>query len=190
MVAIAFIVIAVLGVLHFVPSVLSISGVIGRPSDPGLYCTRSPECIPRSIFHFVLHWDLAAWLIGLAFRAAGAFWLLFVAWRASRDGRTLQWYGLALLVYYLYLHGWMQSWYLLPLLPLMPFADPRHLPAMIAACLCGVLYYAIKLTVDCDVVPQPWQAIGDVAEACLVLIPPFYLLMKNRLFWRRRAAGA
>ena len=59
---------------------------------------------------------------GSLFRAASGVWILYCRLsRAPAIARRLAWAATALFVYYLFLHAFLQAWYLLPLLPL---ADP------------------------------------------------------------------
>ncbi len=163
------------------------SVLIGRPSDP-FYCVRAPECLPRTVLYHVFDAKVAAWAIGLVARGLGALWLLYagVRWRKQ----PLAGCAIALFVYYLYLHGWLQSWYLLPLLPLMPFAEPRHRPAMAVACVTAVLYYGIKLITDCDAVPLGFRIAGGACEAVVVLLAPTVLLVRAAIQRRRERASA
>jgi hypothetical protein len=161
----------------------SFTQMLGSPTSTDLYCTRSVECIPRNILNTTGHYA-AAWAVGLACRAAGALWLIYASVRGARDTRPearLAWCALGFFIYFLYLHGWMQSWYLLPLLPLLPFADGRHLPAMATACVSTVTYYAIKLPTDCMTGPVA-HGIGGSLESGIVLLPPTVALL-----WGRRA---
>jgi len=115
--------------------------LLGRPSDPFDYCTRSVECLPRVLLREVAHAPTASWMVGLVFRALGALWLGYVALRAAGDGQALRWLATGLFGYFLYLHSWAQSWYFLSLLPLLPWAEPKLLPAMRVACVSVVGYY-------------------------------------------------
>jgi hypothetical protein len=139
-------------VLHDrVPALVSVAALVGRPADLYEHCTRSPECLPRALLRYVFHRNTAAWALGLVFRAASAVWLFYAAGRAARAEGTdeqdspLVWLATGLFIYYLCFHGFMQSWYLLSLLPLLPFADRRLLPFMKLFLVCAVAYYAIDL---------------------------------------------
>ena len=151
--------------------------LVGSPHDPYDYCTRSIECVPRVLLRWVWQRPTAAWALGLAFRVLGALWLGHVALRAARarHAHGLGWLATGLFVYYLYLHGWSQSWYLLSLLPLLPFAHPRLLPAMIALCLGAVAYYAVAILFECVTSPTG-MALRDLCGGAVTIGPPTLLL--------------
>ena len=163
-----------------------ILALVGMP-DEAPHCTRSIECIPRAFLFWQAHAAHAAWLVGLAFRFLGAGWLCWVGWRAAHapEDQTLAWAAAALFLYYLFLHGYMQSWYLLSLLPLLPFAPRRLRPAMYLFCVTALLYYAIRLPLQDDL--RPW-VVGahEAAEGVLVIIPPTILLVRSWARHRRR----
>ncbi len=156
-----------------VPSLTLMLALVGSP-DEAPHCTRSIECVPRAILFWKLGAPAAAWLVGLVVRNAGGVWLIFAGWRAAAAhdrGATLRWAALALFVYYLALHGYMQSWYLLPLLPLLPFASPGARPAIAVFCLTALVYYAIRLPLQDDVRPAVVAA-RELAEAIVLIVPP------------------
>lgn len=157
--------------LRRVPALLSFSRLLGAPEDAYDYCTRSIECLPRVLLRFVLHSGTAAWFVGLLFRGAGALWLGWVVLRGSRSQERLGWAAIGLFYYYLYLHGWAQSWYLLPLVPLLPHAPARVLPAMRAFCVSGVAYYVTTPVISCVTDPIG-IALGDLVGAVITIIPP------------------
>jgi hypothetical protein len=162
-----------------VPTLRRFVALVGSPEAPYDYCTRSIECLPRVILRWVFGWPTAAWLIGVAFRAGGLLWLAFAAARAAATGATLRWLGTGLFVYYAFLHGWAQTWYLLPLLPLLPHADERMRPAMRLYCVTGVLYYALVLPYACRF-DHATKAGSDLAEAVVTILPPSVLLLRAR----------
>lgn len=151
-----------------------------RPDLPFEYCTRSIECLPRVILRFVLHAPRAAWLVGLCFRAAGAGLVLLCALRAARAplaDSAPRWGAALLFFYYLYLHGWAQSWYLLPLLPLLPHAPQRIAPALRAYCISAALYYGLALPLVC--LEDPLHiALADLAQGLLTIAPPTVVLLR------------
>lgn len=175
--------VAALAILRRHAPTLQFTAVLGSPSDPWEYCTRSIECIPRAIFRWVLHMNTAAWITGLCFRVLGGLWLLSIARSAFRAGTDLLgWLAYGLLVYYLYLHGWSQTWYLLSMVPLLPWAFPRARPAMIVASISGCAYYALVLLASCNRT-ETMIAIVDFLEALIVIVPP-----TTALFAARRGA--
>jgi hypothetical protein len=161
------------------PAVRLVSAMIGSPSDAIEHCTRSIECIPRAIVHWGLGLAPLAWAIGLLFRLAGGLWLFYVAWRASHEGerRVLGWAAVGLFVYYLWLHGYMQSWYLLSLLPLEPHAPARLRPAMKVFLFTAVLYYGVRLPVLCAETPTT-IAVRELIEGLVVIIPPTVMMVR------------
>ena len=168
----------------------AVVAAVGGPAGAFEYCTRSLECLPRVLLRYVLHAPGAARGVALAFRGLGVLWLLLCAAGAIRDERAarasgdaaagralLRWSGTFLFGYYLYLHGWSQSWYLLPLLPLLPYADPRLRPAMMTLCVTAVAYYALALPLNC-VTSDLAIALSDLAEAVVVIVPPSLVLLR------------
>jgi hypothetical protein len=189
------------------PTLHAFTAVVGRPDELYPHCTRSVECLPRAALHLGLDRPMAAFVVGLAFRAAGALWLLYAAWRAalpwlsrtaslrttaspsSATSESLGWLGTGLFVYYLFFHGFMQSWYLLSLLPLLPFATARMRPLMELFCTTSLAYYAIRLTLACESAPVPTVA-KEISEAALVILPPAIALFVEVHRWRTRRRAA
>jgi hypothetical protein len=137
------------------------------------------------LFRFVLHMPVAAWITGLVFRAVSIAWLTWIALQAAgeRDRRAAaRWLALGLFLYFLVLHGWAQSWYLLPLLPTLPlFTDDRFGPGIRLYTLTAVLYYALVLPMSC-LSDQVVIAVSDLLEASITFFPPVVLLVRA---WRR-----
>lgn len=176
--------VAVLFVMSRVSSLRLVLALVGMP-DEAPHCTRSIECLPRAILFWLSHQARAAWLVGLAFRVASAAWLCYVGWRSAHapDDRTLSWAATGLFCYYLFLHGYMQSWYLLSLLPLLPFASRRMRPAMAMLCVTSLWYYAIRLPLQDDL--RPWVVgLREVAEGTVVIVPPAVLLLHTQRYLR------
>jgi hypothetical protein len=160
----------------------NLMALLGSPHDPYDYCTRSIECLPRVLLRWVFAMPTAAWVIGLCFRALAALWLGHVSLRAARDGQLLRWMASGVFVYFLLLHGWSQSWYLLMLLPLVPFAGERVRPAMMTAMVSAVAYYAVAIPFECSSAPLP-MAIRDLLGALITIVPPV-------LVWAHELHGA
>jgi hypothetical protein len=166
------------------PDLQVFGALLGTPQDALQHCTRSVECLPRAALHHLFGRPRAAWTVGLAFRFLGGLWLISVAaWAAARaEGprRVLGFAALALFIYYLFFHGYMQSWYLLPLLPLAAFADARLQPAMCLAMTMAVLYYPLDLMLGCTTQPL----LVGVREFCeafsTVVVPAVYLAKRAR----------
>lgn len=167
--------------LRLMPGLVSEAGRFTDLFNPGtIQCERALECFPRWLLWCSRH-PTAAFVVGLAFRLAGALWLVYAAVCAGRTGRLLPWLATGIFVYYLYFHAYVQSWYLLPLLPLVPFADARTRPAMCAACVAWICHYALLLPLDCQAsATEIW--IQRALELLLVIGPPTLLL------WRRQRA--
>lgn len=166
---------AVVAIRVLEPEAKMFTAVVGSPLDPYDYCTRSIECLPRVVLRWILHLPTAAWAVGLLFRVLGGLWLFFAAWRSGT--RPLAWAATGLLVYYMYLHGWSQSWYLLSLVPLLPFVDAEIWPAARIVCVSACAYYALVLVGNCfaDNIPR---AVVDLAEGLVVLVPPSIALWR------------
>lgn len=161
------------------PRLASFAFLVGSPGDPYERCTRAYECLPRGILRYVANQPYAAWAVGLAFRGAGALWLLYAAARAARADRPLTWMATGIYIYYLFFHGFMQSWYLLSLLPLLPFAAPALLPSMKLFLIALVAYYPLDLIFHCA------QPAGIAAKEFLeafstAFIPGLVLLLRLR----------
>jgi hypothetical protein len=162
------------------PILNDFSALIGSPTDPLPHCTRSYETLPRAFFQWVLHMPTASWAIGLAFRLAAALWLLSVAGRIARNRQdTLPLAASGLFIYYLFFHGYSQPWYLLSLLPLLPFADARTRPAMMVFFICQTLTYSLQLPVNCHYSMAP-QVTRELLEGALVLFPATFIWWRSR----------
>jgi hypothetical protein len=163
----------------------AVSRLVERPGVPFDHCTRSLECLPRVLFRFVLHAPRAAWATGIVFRAVGIAWFAFIALRAAesaRDDRTapVRWLAYGLFFYFFLLHGWAQSWYLLPLLPVLPLLEgDRYAPPIRLYLVTAVLYYALVLPVSCFGA-TPLTAVADLIEASITVFPPVVLLLRRR----------
>jgi hypothetical protein len=113
-------------------------------------------------------------------RAAGALWLLYAAYRAASDrSRALGWAATALFIYYLYFHGFSQSWYLIPLLPLAPFLPSELAPALRVYFISLSAYYALQIPLECATAPTA-IALKELFEAAIVVLPASYVLLTRR----------
>jgi hypothetical protein len=161
----------------------AVARIVGSPDVPFDHCTRSLECLPRVLLRFVAHAPYAAWVTGLVFRVIGIAWLAWVCLRAAEApvDEALSRLAGGLFFYFLWLHGWAQSWYLLPLLPALPFLveDERYAPAIRAYLVSGVAYYALVLPMSCLTDPV-LVAISDLVEGLITVVPPTYLLVRSR----------
>lgn len=157
-------------------AVPGLSGLIGTPHAPWEYCTRSLECLPRALLRWELHAPTAAWLVGLTFRVLGGLWLLYVSWRGRE--RLLPWLATGLLVYYLYLHSWSQSWYFLSLLPLLPWAEGKTRRATCVVSVSACAYYAVMLVGNCAK-DELAIALIDLVEGLIVVVPSTVVLCRR-----------
>lgn len=164
----------------FLASYIStLTKLIGSPADPYPYCTRSIECLPRAVLHMVLHLPRASWLVGLFFRALAGAFLLYMATRAEHGLRFLTWVASFVFFYYLYLHGASHPWYVLSLLPLLPFASGRLLPAMLALPIANLAHYFLDFPYNCDLRPLTVGA-TELVQALIVVVPSTVLLLRRR----------
>jgi hypothetical protein len=149
--------------------------LVGAPTDALPRCTRSIECLPRAIFHFPLHLPTASWAIGIAFRAASALWLLYAAFRAAERDQLLRWLAAGLFFFLLLFQSRFQAWYVLLLVPLLPFADERIGRAIRVYCVSAIAYYAVRLPLNCTLTPF-WVGSKELCEALIVILPPLVAL--------------
>jgi hypothetical protein len=185
-------VVAVAGVAALVvlprlhPSLGAFTALLGDPAETHPHFSRSWECLPRALFTFVLHAPSVSWAIGLVFRAAACVFVLWSAWRAALERAPLTWAALMLFVYYLCLHAFLQTWYLLPLVPLATQLPAFATRAFHVFVVCLTLYYGLSIPLDCDLRPA---VVGgkEVVEACLVVLPAFLTLLGD---WRRARGHA
>jgi hypothetical protein len=187
---VAYAAIGVAAIAAAVPAVLllrRISPLFGAPGDVDACTSFAAECAFRFGLRMLLHLPTAAWVTGLAFRAGGLVLLIATAYRASRDREVLPWAAFLLFAYFLYFAGQSRGWYWLPMLPLLGFAHPRHLPAMLMVCVAAMVSYPVHLRFTCAE-PQHlpmWQRIvGNTVEEVLLNVPTTALLVWG---WRRRA---
>lgn len=161
--------------------------MLGSPADKLPYCTRSIECLPRGILHVALGMPAASWIVGLCFRAAGGAFLLYMAIRSERGARHLTWVASFLCLYYLFLHGYSQPWYLLSLLPLLSFADGRLRPVMLAMCVSNLANYVLDFAWGCDISAFT-IGVTEVLQGMIVVLPPTFVLISS-LQRVRRGSG-
>jgi hypothetical protein len=159
------------------PLAATVLPLFGRPDEAYPHCTRSVECAPRAFLHLAQGWPRASWGVSLAFRLGAALFWLWAAWRAALERDRLRYAATALFVYYLYLHGFMQSWYLLSLLPLLPFASSRLRPAMETFCVSALVYYAVRQPTMC-MEDHAVILAREIGEAAIVILPPSILLLR------------
>jgi hypothetical protein len=165
------------------PVFSEVKKLLGNPGEEYPHFTRSFEGLPRGILTYVVGARTASWGLGLAFRALAIAWLFYAAWRGTVERQPLRWAATALFIYYLFLHAYMESWYLLPLLPLATFV-PAALQAPLRAFLFGLtVYYALWLPLDCDHRPLVVGA-KEFLETLIVILPALVMLL---VAWRRRA---
>jgi hypothetical protein len=153
--------------------------LLGSPLDQYPYCTRSIECLPRAFLHLVLRMPTAAWFVGLCFRALSGAFLLYMAARSGRGVQHLRDAAAFLLIYYLFLHGYSHPWYGLSLLPLLSFASPTLLPAMLALPISNLAHYALDFPYNCDQRPVV-VGLTELIQALIVIVPPAVLI-----YWYR-----
>ena len=168
------------------PALGAFTAILGDPAETHAQFSRSWEGLPRAFLTFVVHVPAASWAIGLFFRAAGGVWILWCAYRAARERAPLVWAATMLFVYYLCLHAFLQTWYLLPLLPLATQLPAWATRAFSVFIICMTLYYGISIPLDCDTQPVVIGA-KEFVEAALVVLPAFFTLLVS---WRAARARA
>lgn len=151
--------------------------LVGSPSDALPRCTRSPECVPRALLQHLFGMRATAWAVGVAFRVASVAWLLWAALRAAESGHRLRWLATALLVFLLVFQSRFQAWYVLLLVPLAPFAGARVCGAIRVYCVSAILYYAVRLPLNCAFAPIQVGA-KELAELVVVSVPPLLALAR------------
>ncbi len=153
--------------------------LFGSPTDQYPYCTRSYECLPRGLLHMVLGMRTASWLVGLAFRSTAAAFLVYTALRSERGIRHLSWAASFIFLYYLFLHGYSHPWYILSLLPLLPYANKRLLPAMLTLPIANLSHYLLDFPYNCD---HSVFMVGltETIQGLMVLLPSTILLFRRQ----------
>lgn len=162
-----------------------LSKLVGKNTLTDYYCTRAVECLPRAFFWWVLNEKAISGVIGLVFRAAALCFLVYIAARAEKDRRYLAWAAVFVGLYYLFLHAFSQSWYLLVLLPLLPHAPAWARPALRTFCITLTAYYVLRMPFNCEKRHLPLVVI-EILEPMLLIFPPTWLLLRER----RRARAA
>lgn len=179
---------AILVALRLFPSVHAFTALVGDPADPYPRISRSVEALPRAFLVYVVHARFAAWALGLSFRAGAALWIVWAAFRAARDDAPLAWLALMLLVYYLFLHAFLQGWYVLPLLPLGLALPEAYRPALRRFAVGLALYYALSFPLDCDYRPAVLGT-KEFVEAAIVILPAAFTLLAAWRGGRARASA-
>ncbi len=185
-----------------ITALVQIGALLGDATEKLPHCTRSIECLPRYIFA-ILGMPGAAFVIGLAARAVGGTWLLYSAVLCAskperaqgledegpdaRSWTVLQGAATAMGIYWLMLHGFNQSWYLLSVMPLLPHATPRMLAVLKLYMLTSTFYYITRVALWCDK-GVLITGIREVTEGIFVLAPPLYKLYKMRHMSNRAIA--
>jgi hypothetical protein len=156
----------------------ALSALVDRPEDRIPHCTRSLECLPRSALRAFSEAPVASWAVGILFRVLALIWLLVMAIRSAPPARRLAGLATTMFIYYLCLHPWAQSWYLLPLLPLMPFVEPGRRAPMLVYCVTATLYYTLTLLLNC-VTGELYVSIAEVTEAFVTIVPPIWIMVRQ-----------
>ena len=170
------------------PSLGAFTAILGDPAETHAQFSRSIEALPRAFLTFIVHRPAASWLIGLVFRAAGGVWILWCAHRAARAEAPLSWAASMLFVYYLCLYAFLQSWYLLPLLPLATQLPAFARRAFSLFIVCITLYYTISIPLDCTLAPVV-IGVKEFVEAALVVLPAGSTLLVDWRGAKARASG-
>jgi hypothetical protein len=164
-----------------------VARVLGSTVDKYPYCTRSIESAPRAVLHIVLGLPTAAWCVGLAFRAAAGALLLYMAIQSPPGVRHLSWAAGFIFFFYLYFNAYSQPWYVLSLLPLLTFADPRLRPAMLALPISNLASYSMYFPLDGNPTILV-RALSEISQVLIVIAPPTMILWA--CWCRSRAANS
>lgn len=156
--------------------------LIAPPDGGSPFCTRSIECAPRWLFHFVFNSPTWAWLLGLAFRAGGVALLLVMAWKSRHRDDELAVLAAFLLFYYLFFHAYMQAWYLLLLLPLVIFLSAPLQAVAVVFMLSSLAQYGFDFLWSCSKEP-PFAIMREIGGLAVVLLPPLLVLLMT--WWKR-----
>ncbi len=171
------------------PAMQTFTALIGTIDNLPPHCTHSWESLPRAFAYAILHSPVAVFAIGLVFRVAGLLWLAWSAARAARDpDAVLGWLATAVFVYYLCFHGYMESWYLLVLVPLAPFAPARFAVALRVYLVAQVAWYPVVMWRMCDHSIWGWAA-KEVTEGLIVTVIPTVVLLYTRYAASRPASA-
>jgi len=161
-------------------SASTIIRMIGTVDDIYPFCTRSLECFPRALLHIVLDMPWASWSVGLVFRILGVGLLIVIAWRSATAGTFLAAAATFLLFYYLFLHAYMQAWYLLSLLVLLYFIGDRLMLVAKVFIISSLAQYALDFSLACAKEPL-WAGLREAIGFVIVLLPPSLVLARQ--FW-------
>ena len=112
--------------------------------------------------------------MGLGFRAASGLLLLYLAARSKRGAWHLASAGAFIFIYYLYFHAHSHPWYVLSLLPLVPFADRRLRPAMLGLAISNPAYYGLDLLLAGNTSMLAY-ALNEIVGGLIVVLPPTFL---------------
>ncbi len=156
------------------------SSLIDNPHGSALTCTRALECLPRALARWWFDAPGVSSAIGIAFRVLAGIWLVGMAVRSASPAR--RWLGglaTAVFIYYLCLHPWAQSWYLLPLLPFLPFMEAARRAPILVFCVTSTLYYAVFLPFGC-VTGELGIGTVEIVETFITIVPPIWILIRRR----------
>jgi hypothetical protein len=120
---------------------------------PLLMSVHAPEAIPRTLLYAAGAHD-ASFGLGVAVRFAGVAWTAWMAMRARGDGKPLAHAAPALFGFFVFFLGVSNAWYLLPVLPLVAFADETWRAAVLAGLALFPLTYATTLPFQCGFAPS------------------------------------
>lgn len=162
------------------PELGHMSSLIGQPGAPPSCTSRAIECTLRFGVRTLFHAPIAAWWVGIAFRVLGGLFVLGCAVRSGRSGRIVEGAALMLLGYFTFLHGWAETWYFLPLVPLLPLTSGKLRRAGSALCVSACAIYPFHLAAMCT----DWQkgsiafpVISGAIQLGLYVLPVAYVML-------------
>jgi len=140
---------------------------------------RATEAVPRWLLERSGHSDAQHYL-GLGFRVLGGVVLLVGVARAHVTGRILPQLAPCLFVFYVFTHALPYPWYLLVVLPVLPFCPLRWWRALVVGLVAYSLVWPVELAFSCGGITSLEFHVQGLVQAVIVLVPPCVMLVLDR----------